>query len=240
MKPILFNTEMVQAILDERKGATRRVIKPKYSNTHFEFRTDKYGTEFVEIQNEVEGETFGKNPDGTNWFKLKGYIVPKSPFKVGDILYVQETWKIHALNPSSYCMMITYKADGYKELQVNFTPSRYDKFEKFYHKNGWQSPYFMPKEAARIFLRVTGVKLERLRAMNVNDFLQEGICLLPQTFTSAIDSVIAHAEQFRAIWDSTIKKQDLDLYGWNANPWVRAIEFERITKEEAMRSEQTS
>ncbi len=222
---------MTQATLENRKTATRRVIKPKYSNTHFMFRTDKYGTEFVEMQNQVEGETWGKNEDGTTWHKILGYIVPKAPYKVGDILYVQETWQIHDLSPE-FCMMIRFKADNHCELQVEFKPSRFDKFEKFYYKNGWQSPYFMPKEAARLFLKVTDVRVERLQDISNQEAHKEGVKATGSdvycghgTASSQWDFSV---EKFTTLWDSTIKKQDLDKYGWEANPWVWVIEFERV------------
>ncbi|MBE6905333.1 MAG: hypothetical protein E7476_03580 [Ruminococcaceae bacterium] len=201
-KPILFNTEMVQAILEGRKTATRRVIKPP-----------------AEIHNCTDG-IFVTRPikAGGKYCRFDPY----EPYQPGDILYVQETWKIHALDPA-FCMMVKYRADDYCNLQVILNPSQFDKFKKFYDKNGWQSPYFMPKEAARIFLRVTDVRVERLQEIDKywSNYDREGM-RDPKNIS------IAMQERFISIWNSTIKKADLDRYGWDANPWVWVIQFERI------------
>ncbi len=235
-KPILFNTEMVQAILDDRKTVTRRVIKPKYSNTHFMFRTDKYGTEFVEMQNQVEGETFGKNPDGTTWHKLVGYIVPKQPYKVGDILYVRETF-CKWMNGNYY-----YKA----------APIPEDK--RIREEVKWNPSIHMPKGAARIFLKVTNVRVEKLQDITEEQAEKEGIQGYSKDghlykyaasldwwdeyhrkYISKINSGTAWQNMprslwvaFMYLWDSTVLKQNLDKYGWDANPWVWVIEFEKV------------
>ena len=88
----------------------------------------------------------------------------------------------------------------------------------------WKPSIHMPKEAARIWLKVTDVRVERLQEMDKTDALKEGID--PRLCIN-----LSHAlTKFKKIWDSTIKKSDLDIYGWKANPWVWVIEFERCEK----------
>lgn len=88
----------------------------------------------------------------------------------------------------------------------------------------------MPKEAARIWLKVTDVRVERLQEITAESALAEGadkyICLNGEFDENAI------LTSFIGIWNSTIKKPDLDRYGWNANPWVWVIEFELCEKPE--------
>ncbi len=102
----------------------------------------------------------------------------------------------------------------------------------------WQPSIHMPKEAARIFLRVTGVRVERLQDITLDDAIAEGC---QGKFIGSGECVgagweILPEDEFADLWDSTIKKSDLDKYGWDANPWVWVIEFERISKEEAMKN----
>lgn len=198
MKPILFNTEMVQAILNGCKTVTRRVVKPQPTTTYLSF---------AKKRNDI---------DQTKLEAYKAKIVQnikeatlrdrKPPYQPGDILWVRETW---APFGSTYL----YKANGGGSGGSGRRPSIH-----------------MPREAARIFLRVTNVRVERLREMNVNDFLREGICLLPKTFPDAISMVLAHAKQFKGLWDSTVKPADLATYGYDANPWVWVIGFERCER----------
>lgn len=211
IKPILFNTEMVKAILDGKKTVTRRCVKYKYSNTEMQIRTDKYGTNLIEIQKDAEGETFGTNEDGTTWRKLLAYIEKRPPYKVNDILYVRETWKDlqrTACGPNEY----GYRADV-DESRVNLFR--------------WRPSIHMPKEAARIFLRVTSIRVERLWDMTEADAVKEGF-VDDRDFRKHEGNTAEG--NFLELWDTTIKKDQLQYYRWNANPYVWVIEFERCEK----------
>lgn len=211
--PILFNTNMVRAILDGSKTVTRRCVKYKYSNTEMKMRTDKYGTRLIEIQKDVEGETFGKNPDGSTWRKLRGYIEKKPSYQPGDILYVRETWNWNPLHEyGTEQNKYIYKAgyDGHAG------------------EVGWHSSIHMPKEAARIWLKVTDVRVERLLDITDKEAEREG-AQSQNPFDYDVNKW-PNKEHFKELWNSTIKKSDLDRYGWNANPYVWVIEFERCEK----------
>jgi len=219
MKPVIFSAPMQKAIDDDLKTQTRRVIKPKYSNTHFKFRTSKYGTEFVEMQNDVEGETFGKTEDGKTWHKLLGYVMPNPKYKQGDILYVLEAWRVQSVC-FPLCMTIEYRSDGTTSL-IEFDPMRFEQFYKFSKKTGWQSPYFMPKEAARKFLKVKDVKPEQLNDITEEDAMAEGT-----TFGKGQRRWTARSA-FMDLWDSLNAKRG---YSWESNPWVWVYEFEKCEK----------
>ena len=212
IKPILFNTEMVKAILDGRKTCTRRAVKYKYDNTQMEVKTDKYGSRLIEIQCDVEGETYGKNSDGSTWRRLRPFIEKKSPYRCRDILYVRETWG-EGYSEGTYI----YKADD-KLAEI---PTFKESSKRLYHPS-----IHMPKEAARIWLKVTDVRVERLQDIDGKGCLKEGIEEEPLKYVG--DEFVKG--MFHDLWDSTIKKSDLDRYGWDANPYVWAIEFERCEK----------
>ena len=101
----------------------------------------------------------------------------------------------------------------------------------------------MPKEAARIWLKVTDVRVERLREITPKDSENEGVGNLfyedigysEKNYGTEVDPEYGIAkEQFAWLWESTIKKSDIDRYGWGANPWVWVIEFERCEKPEGV------
>lgn len=150
------------------------------------------------------------------WFDRKngGYWIP--PCCCGDVLYVRETWCKGSLNGGAE--QYFYKAD-----------------DNDFHCQ-WRPSIHMPKEAARIFLRVTDVRVERLQDIRLEGCLAEGVQL---TFLEERDfakrGLIAW-QRYSTVWDSTIKKSDLGKCGWDANPWVWVIEFERISKEEALKN----
>lgn len=210
-KPILFNTQMVQAILDGRKTQTRRLVKGLPDNQ--------------------DGCDLGiiRRDDGS----LTGYGFESMPYQPGDILWVQEAWK--CVKYDNMDGNLTYGAQFRADeiiTYVNFDDyERYEKFGKFAFKNGWQSPYFMPREAARIFLKVTDVKVERLQDITDEDAKAEGIENCYGAWRDYLEDgswVMGVRYSFSTLWDSTIKKQDLERYGWKTNPWVWVIDFKRI------------
>lgn len=214
IKPILFNTEMVRAILEGRKTCTRRVVKYKYDNTQMEVKTDKYGSRLIEIQCDVEGETYGKNSDGSTWRRLRPFIEKKPPYRRGDILYIRETWG-EGYAEGTYI----YKADD----KLAELPTFKKASKILYHPS-----IHMPKEAARIWLKVTDVRVERLQNIDGKGCVQEGIEEEP---LKDVGEEFAKG-MYHDLWDSTIKKSDRDRYGWTANPYVFVIEFSKIDKPE--------
>ena len=203
MKPILFNTEMVRAILDGRKTVTRRVI-----------RWDK-------VDNALSCPARRKNieiPDDKIIERLCG-----APYCMADILYVRETWTILPGTPGDNFRpsgVYYYKADG------DMRPDRF-------RDNGWHPSIHMPKEAARIFLRVQDVHVERVQEITGAECVREGI---PQESLKEVGEAFT-VGQFADLWDSTVKPADLPRYGWDANPWVWVIDFERISRDEALKEE---
>lgn len=211
MKPILFNTEMVKAILEGRKICTRRIIKNKYENADIDWFENKYGKRLVYIQNDAPAPR--KNPKGTTTHSLVAMEEIKKPCKVGDILYVRETWCDRWL-PDGFLQgndRYGYKADGIPSYG-------YWGNENQCKDNVWIPSIHMPKEAARIFLKVINVRAERLQDITEDQIKKEGIRkeFPPQA-----------QDAFQELWDSTTKE-----YRWRLNPWVWVIEFEKIEKGE--------
>ena len=218
-KPILFSTEMVRAILDDRKTMTRRVVKPQPDEKH---------TIYLGIKT---GGTDNKNIGSCGWGICEHggsiqYITPR--YKTSDILYIRETFcpiKIkkptRAIPEDFKETEYIYKADG---IRSSDTPIK------------WKPSIHMPKAAARIFLRVTNVGVERLQDITEKDARAEGIspwddaCYSNNGWTPTFydpDSggtpIFRHG--FEALWDSLNAKRG---YGWANNPWVEVVGFERV------------
>lgn len=85
----------------------------------------------------------------------------------------------------------------------------------------------MPKQAARIWLKVTEVRAQRLSEMRIAEFLQEGAVIPPEAYNDPANACRQARGEFSRIWDSTLKREELARYGFAADPWVWAIEFER-------------
>lgn len=147
--------------------------------------------------------------------------IRKVPYQLGDILYVRETWCGLPVNEAGHMRGHTiyyYKADG--ELR----PKGW--------RGTWHPSIHMPKEASRIWLKVTNVRVERLQEIAAESALAEGADKYIHTNGELDENMTITS--FIGIWNSTIKKSDLDRYGWDANPWVWVIEFERCEKPEGV------
>ena len=157
-----------------------------------------------------------------------GYFMTEPPrvvsrYQTGDILYVRETWTILPVTPGGHFRqggVYYYKADG------DMRPDRY-------RGNGWHPSIHMPKEAARMFLRVQDVHAERVQEITGAERVREGV---PQESLKEVGEAFT-VGQFADLWDSTVKPSDRALYGWDANPWVWVIDFERISQDEALKED---
>ncbi|WP_199535168.1 MULTISPECIES: hypothetical protein [unclassified Roseburia] len=225
IKPILFNTEMVRAILDGRKTCTRRLVK------------------FLPGEN---SQWTGYIKDGLMLYNGRNEpCIRKVPYQPGDIMYVRETWQY------------LYELDGNEQIiegtgKYYYAATDTIPFDTYVDASGvthervpWHPSIHMPKEAARIWLKVTGVRMERLQEMKPVDVIKEGAypdcwdclntygesglqcCYGTEEQCSQCDEVMMEWEK---LWTSTIKKSDIDRYGWDASPWVWVIKFERCEK----------
>lgn len=226
IKPILFNTEMVRAILDGRKSCTRRIVKPQ----------QLVGLLPDKCKNGVPEEFLKEKK-----FMFKPYCdmtdielintAYKAPYQPGDILYVRETWE----------RFECWNCDGDERGNCPKEPKKsvldktcgcymYRATDEISGDAKWHPSIHMPKEAARIWLKVVDVRVERLQEITPQGAWKEGArcsCLHP------VPDCAGNKTTFVNIWNSTIKKADLDCYGWDANPWVWVIEFERCEKPES-------
>ena len=208
-KPILFSTEMVQAILDGKKTQTRRVIKI-----------------------DDAPENWKISIAGTSIVRTEPYDVKLPRYAAGDILWVRETWTwLPHWNCESdeagYCRGCTkiYKGEHgcfiYKENMPDW-------------EDGWCSPIHMPRDAARIFLKVKGVRVERVQEITVDDCRLEGCCCSDCLQTGPHSPDCKCDTLFYNVWNDINAKRG---YGWDTNPWVWVVEFERISKDEAYKKE---
>lgn len=249
-KPILFNTEMVRAILEGRKTVTRRLLKDPWY-----------------IEDEENARLTGcAMHKGTKI--TKGMPYPDSPLKVGDNLYVRETWRVGAWDIHKQLMAFDYKDGTCGEMvyihdrdmflrlvdqareDARKAGCEYNGVDFVWEKGKspckWHPSIHMPKEAARIFILVTNVKVERLQDITFKEVKKEGVfpCIGCRGLDRDFDDISycklkdckygdkrkapCSMNDFVKLWNSTIKKEDMDKYGWDANPWVWVYEFERV------------
>jgi hypothetical protein len=186
MKPIIFSTPMVQAILDGKKTQTRRVIKDKDITNNFDIDVD--GSAYAYI-NPATGDSCPPT------------AIAK--YQVGDILWVRETWG--------------KDENGEYVYRTNYGTTEDDSFPPSMFK--WKPSIHMPREAARIFLKVTNVRVERVQDITAHDAIREGM-----ESEIPFDTV----DEFKELWNNLNAKRGC---GWESNPWVWVVAFEKISKE---------
>lgn len=191
VKPILFNTKMVRAILDGMKTQTRRVIKPQPTNPRH------------------------NNVGWIGWDDGHGYRI-KPPCEIGDVLWVRETWQyVYTYDDYDKAIEETGRYVYFADDPMPFTYWVDTDNGEYKDQMPWRPSIHMPREAARIFLRVTDVRVERLQDIDDDGVVAEGLEI---------------GAQFDDLWNRTVKKSDRARLGWEANPWVWVIEFERCDK----------
>ncbi len=223
--PILFNADMVRAILGGRKTVTRRVVRPANPFKNKEGYSQGNGLW-------IDGYSRNDKPNGhikdynvsSCWIRKNHYIDKYAPYRPGDIMYVRETWQ-------DLCLPTK---DGSELHDYAYKASNDDGSIK------WRPSIHMPKKAARIWLKVTDIRIERLQDINEDGAVKEGVfpsgcrnCTSKISCDTCSEEGYDEMDAFVEIWDSTVKKSDLAKYGWDANPWVWVIEFERCEKPES-------
>ena len=213
-KPILFNTEMVQAILAGRKTMTRRIIKPQPN-----------GQLKCVIKHETKGRScwMENNADQLS----KDFKFYKS-YEVGDVLWVRETWA--QLDMDYRAVEGKLNGEEFKGCPIAYKANN-DTPEHF---GCWRPSIFMPRTAARLSLKVTNIRVERLQDITEDDAIAEGIewtnegplhaHYLNHDLNASLNFKTSK-EAFSSLWDSINNKRG---YGWDINPWVWVVEFERV------------
>ncbi len=207
-RPIIFNTEMVKAILGGRKTMTRRVVSVDRVDGHPQLNNLKIMT----LKNGKQG-WLNSQDDHEN------HINKFSPFGlVGDRLYVRETWQLHSR--ATDLATVVYAASEQNswsemhrlipaDLTLSITPKPF--------QEGWRSSIHMPRIASRITLEITDIRIERLNDISEEDAKAEGVQPIDFGYGDC------YALGFNKLWD--------EIYGdesWSANPWVWVVEFKRV------------
>lgn len=231
-KPILFNTEMVKAILAGRKTQTRRAIRF--------IECDVYDAACAEG---MWNERF--DPENPPKALIEWFVKAKArrPFAPGDILWVRETWSTH-YDGIHDDLQFCYRADDI-DLKSECLPGE---------SNRWWPSIHMPKDAARIFLCVKRINVEHLQDIMEKDAIAEGMpdslsypvspAYCPRCHGSGLigyhnghgfveeECLVCDTakKRFSNLWETTIKKADWSAYSWEADPWVWVVEFERCDK----------
>jgi len=227
MKPVVLDTMMVRAILDDRKVSITQIVEPQPEGVI----APEEG--FVNICE--DGTVVGRQrylDDFSHDVEVYSIDFPvKSEINIGDVLYVQEKWKykpreIELGHTTGDISEQIKESDEFIYYETDMMPHLLDM--------KWEPASSMPQKAARIFLKVTDVMAERLQDITFEQMVKEGFKDID--ITSSIETQIGQylnsCGQFKKLWNDTTKEQDLVKYSWETNPWIWLREVERCEKSE--------
>lgn len=218
-RPILFNDQMVRAILEGRKTATRRIAKPV------------------------------KHPDLGNIYAPGALVLEREPQHVidracpygqpGDRLWVREAWQRplisdeeQAANQSWWKDMTKFQNPGHCAYRASGDDNEYVDPDGYFHCK-WKPSIHMPRWASRILLEITDIRVERLQDISEEQALAEGIDRRRLADMQDIYDIVGYPNMterptavsaFMALWASIN-----GIESWDANPWVWVVEFKRVT-----------
>jgi len=203
VKGILFKPDMIKAIVEGRKTVTRRIIKPQPQHFHY-----------------TEDATYPCLPDGA---QINSRYFP------GELVYIKEAWRLVSFS-DDFSQALVYYKEGQKwgNITENLEFYYYNRFVGgIYHD--WQSPLFMPAWAARYFIKIKDVRVERLQEIEnePGGYLKEGY----KPFIGALSAIDGKPFEmsldfawFESLWDSINKPP----YDWQSNPFVWVYSFELL------------
>lgn len=200
---MIFNGEMVRALLDGRKTQTRRIVKGTDGAVKFCKEWNINGEEVFVVLGEKDHT--GMNP-------VLGAI--SCPFgAVGDRIWVREAFRVHSR--ATDVATLVYKASERNSWTEQTRRVPVAVCNKPATPEKWTPSLHMPRWASRILLEITGVRVERLRSMSQDDARAEGVIAASGPMEAGL--------AFRELWDSIYGEES-----WKANPWVWVIEFKRV------------
>jgi hypothetical protein len=226
-RPILFNSEMVRAILDGRKTQTRRAVKAPLPEYFSEKSVIDWGdhTALIRKRNKLVEEY----RPGFYWYDptavhgaWSGPI--KCPYEKGDRLWVRETW---AVEPSQDDKRAKPPSNHVHGEELCFYKATLESWQR---RGKWRPSIHMPRWASRITLEVTDVRVERLQDISEEDANAEGVKVLQTRvvvpFSNPVERIeLNHRNYFATLWDDINYKRG---FGWDKNPWVWVVEFKVI------------
>jgi hypothetical protein len=222
-KPIIMSADSIRAILDGRKTQFRRVLKPQPEEGSYDQWFTRRKGHLYTVKGLAEPKQDGSSlrPWGPDAF-----IERCSPYQPGDLLWVRETWNVDECDPAC-----PGRCDADECPFNRVGGQRCYRYKAQYAEPdnlNWRSPIHMPREAARLFLRVKDVRVERVQDISTSDCEEEGLIADFDRFNGLMtphhDWIVG---EFSKLWDSLNAKRG---YPWESNPFVWVISFE---KEEA-------